>query len=268
MSEQIQDFLKNHPDLINNPEGIRNCPIKASLTLSEAFLELKKDPTCLGLIIESLSVSNRYKKNKITFKQLKDNLLYNAVPWVTENELNVIEANFFNLNKKISETEINESILWAEIEKVRKSELSKLLENDNQEEIEFNLNDHFKKNNPTLSLFLKKKVLDQTSLEMFGKINSKINQLFSVNKIEQKHYLNENDLIEKDETVFAYINLNKMETPKIPRFGSIFDPYEVHHYKVKNIYHKQIKSKVSFDFGNKKVIVNCDIWVGNIICED
>lgn len=268
MSAQIQDFLNKNPELLDNPEKIKSFSIKESVDLIENFNHIKQNPSCSGLMIESLSVINRFKKNKIIFNQLKDSLLLNSNLWVTEEELKEIENNFFSLNKKISETEINESILWQEIENIRKQELKNFIEKTIMNEIEFTLNDDFKKRNTTLSLFLRKKVLDNVSLEMFGKVNAKVNQLFSISKIDKHHFLNENNLINKKETVFAYINLNRMESPKIPRFGSIFDPYEVHHYKVKNVFHRQVKSKVCFEFEHKKIIVNCDIWLGNIVCEE
>lgn len=267
MSEQINTFLKNNPQLVKQPNLIKNYSIRECILLSNSLESLKADSGFIELMIESISVANRFKKNKILFKQLKETLLIQYPGWTTEEELAEIENLFFDLGKTIHETEISESILWNEIEKIRSKELEKftsLILGD----VELTLNEDFKKKNPSLTLYLKKKSLDHLSVEMFGEVNSKIHQLFSVSKIDKDHFLNKESQLKKDEIIFAYINMNRMETPKIPRFGAIFDPYLVKHHKVIDVFHKLVKSKIIFNFNEKNIIVNCDVWIGNIICEE
>lgn len=267
MSEQISAFLKKNPQLIIQPNLIRNYSIKECILLSNSIDSLRQDSNFVELMIESISITKRFQKNKILFNQLKETLLIQYPGWTTEEEFLLIEKNFFDLNKKINETEVSESIVWNEIEKMRVLELEKYSSYFSKE-VDVTINEDFKKKNPSLTLFLKKKTLDYLSLEMFGEVNSKIHQLFSVKKIDKSHFLNKENFINKNEIVFAYINMNRMETPKIPRFGAIFDPYLVKHHKVIDVFHKLVKSRIVFNFNEKEIIVNCDVWIGNIICEE
>ena len=215
-------------------------------------------------MIEAITIHNRFKKNKIAYSQIKDQIIISYPQWTRAEELDSLASFFFNYESTIDSSEISETIVWKAIEKIRESELTHFIENNDI----FNLNfsNDLKIKNPQMSSFIKKLCLDQISFKILGRVNSQINQLFSLVKFDQKH--NMGMPLPEGQVIFAYINMNKMDTPKTPRFGSVFDSYEVSNHKVIGIFHKNIKLQVSINIGTKYIVVDTEIWCGNIVCEE
>lgn len=271
MTDSFLQILQQHPEISTNPQLIKTLPVHLSSRIVEVTRNIVnnlKDQQQLKVVVEALSIHNKYKQNKIVFVEYRDKILLNYPFWITPEEFNSIENKFFNTNKNIDFSSITESILFEEIHLIRKNELNDVM---NKGISFFNLNNDFCNKNLQLSTFLKKLVLDKISLDLFGKKNSDFIQLFSLKRHEQKN--NNDNLISPitsdKEVIFSYVNLNKMDIPKIPRFGSVFDSYHISNHKVKGIYHKNMKVSVSVQIPEllKMAQIDTEIWCGTIVCE-
>lgn len=271
MTDSFLQILQQHPEISSNPQLIKTLPVHLSSRIVEVTKNIVtnlKDQQQLKIVVEALSIHNKFKNNKILFNEHKDKILSNHAFWVTQNELKNIEDKFFNTNKNIDHSTITELIIFEEIERIRKEELEFLI---NKGQITFNLNNDFCQKNMQLSTYLKKIALDKMSLDTLGKANSNFIQLFSLKRYEKKNN-NENfisPILSDSEVIFSYINMNKMDIPKIPRFGSVFDSYHISNHKVKGVYHKNMKVSVAVQLPNsfKTIQIDTEIWCGTIVCE-
>lgn len=269
MEESLNEILNQHPELTKNPQKVKEMPIAIAFKVAELVknsLHSISNPIHTQLAIESVSIYNRFKKNQIAFNQLKTQILSQKLIWIIPSEFELIQTQYFDQNKTIDQMDVNETSIWKEIEKIREKELLNYL-NLYLSTNEITLNEEFRKLYPQMTIFLKKLVLDQIGFDMFRKVNVQINQLFALAKIDKNHPLAKETNFDSKQVIFAYINMNRMEVPKTPRFGSIFDAYDVNHHRVIGMYHKLIKSQVPLHFKQKNIIVSCDVWVGNIVCE-
>lgn len=270
MTDPFLQILQQHPEISENPQLIKTFPVHLSSLIVEYTknsVNLIKDPRQSNVVIEALSIHNKFKNNKIMFSDIKDKILLNNAHWVKTEELKSIEDKIFNTNKNIDFSSINENVVYEEIKNIRKMELDAYLEK--QGVFSFLLNNDFCSKHIQLSTYLKKLVLDHLSLEMFGKTNTNFVELFSLKRFDQKNN-NENTIksIDNKDVIFSYLNLNKMDIPKIPRFGSVFDSYNISNQKVKGVFHKSLKISVPVVIDSFRTIqIDTDLWCGTIVCE-
>ena len=269
MNETFLQILEKNPEILSNPKLIKHYPVllsKKIIDQTQKIVNEIKDSKQSQVIVEALIVNNKFKNSKMLFNQLKNKILMTEPNWVNESDFLQIENKIFNLNKKIEDIEINENLICMEIDLIRKAEILDYIKNTGSSFIQ--LNNDFTNKFKYGTTFLKKKVLDKLSFDLFMKYNSNYLQLFSLKKFDKNVKDNVIGNIGENEVIFSYINMNKMDIPKIPRFGSVFDSYTISEHKVKNVYHKNLKVSVPINIENQMIQIETELFMGTIVCEE
>lgn len=267
---KIKNFLEQKkPEILENHSLLRNQNLEFIFELAniiQSQIYGIEDKKITQIVIECLTIIQKIKKNKISFVKNKELILKNNSIWTNEEELNLIEKNFFDPKKMIIQTENNEDLIFDKILEIRENELESFLKI--QPDLNIKINKKFIISNPFISTLLKKLALDQISFFMFKKMNSDSSRLFSLSKVDQNHPLNQEFKINKKDVIFCYINMQEMDQPKIQRSGSVFDSYEIKSHPVKQIFHKMIDVKIPVSFKGFNLNIEVPVWTGTIVCED
>lgn len=244
----------DYKNLLEHPESVKFIPLKDVVTLVETINLDELTPQMKGVALEALKVESQYKKVKNAIRDLRDKLLCEEDPWVSDEEFNDIESHYFTPEKNMHEFQLNFLHFENFIKKIRLTELRKMIEH----KAELVIDENFAKNYPRAARFVRKMMLDNINFTMFGKVEQVHSHLL-IEKVEGQP--------KSKMTTFMYFNTRPMEKIKQNKIAELIDNGGKL-YTVKEIYQSCEVFETLAQIEKRLIKLKVPIYFGTVICGD